>query len=157
MQCCFRRYSGKNKIIILYRIIIITLFQLSGQKYTLTLPCAIDAALFALYFLYRTDLDIAHEFDKAPVASPYAMLAETFDIVEKSSWNIARIHWLPKHGLLKTTDRQPKSSFGTVDESVFCFIKKQQCYTETIICMRPDYTQRERNYSSAELNILVSE
>jgi hypothetical protein len=51
---------------------------------TLTGKCSIVAALFALYFLYRNDLAIAYKFDKAPEASPYAMLAETFDIVEKS-------------------------------------------------------------------------
>jgi hypothetical protein len=116
-----------------------------------------DAALFAVYFLYRTDLAIAHEFDKAPEASPYAMLAETFVIVEKSGWDAARINCMHKYGLLKTTDRQPKSLFGSVDESVLCSIKKQQRYTETITYMRPDYTQQKRNYSWTELNILVSE
>jgi hypothetical protein len=87
-----------------------------------------------LYFLYRTDLAIAYEFDKAREASPHVMLAETFDIVEKLGWDAACINCLPKRGLLKTTDRQPKSLLGSVDEIVFCFVKKQQRYTETIKC-----------------------
>jgi hypothetical protein len=64
-------------------------------------------------------------FDKAPEASPYAMIAETFNAIEKSGWDATGINWLLKYGLLRTTDHRPKGLCGLVDESGFCFVKKQ--------------------------------
>jgi hypothetical protein len=109
--------------------------------------------LFALYFLYRTDIEVADELDHAPKTSPYSTLVKVFQLVEKEGWDTARISWLLNFNLLKPTDRQPKSLFGSVDEQVFCFIKNQQRHSNKITCSRPDCKQRVRNYSTPELRI----
>ncbi len=73
--------------------------------------------------MYRTDINIAGEFDEAPSTSSYSILVRIFRLVEKEGWDAACISWLLHFHLLKTTDRHPKSLFGSVDEQVFCFIK----------------------------------
>ncbi|CAF4084279.1 unnamed protein product, partial [Rotaria sordida] len=49
-----------------------------GQSYSLILTCPVDTALFALYFVYKTDINLADEFDNAPESSPYSTLVKTF-------------------------------------------------------------------------------
>jgi hypothetical protein len=90
----------------------------------------------------------------APATSPYSTLVKVFSIVEKEGWDAARISWLLNFNILKSTDRQPKSLFGSVDNQVFCFIKDAQRYTRKITCSRLDCTERERNYLNTELDIL---
>ena len=104
--------------------------------------------------MHRTDINIAAEFESAPRTSSYSTLAETFRIVETDGWNIARLNWLLHFNLLKPTDRQPISLFGSVDEQVFCFLKDEQRYSYTCTCSRPDCVERERVYTTTELDLL---
>lgn len=122
--------------------------------YSLTNTCSIDSALFCLYFLYKTDDNIAGEFDSASVTSPYATLAKLFYIVEKEGWDAARIFWLLNFDILQVSDRQPKDIFGSLDERVFCFIKNEQRHSNDITCSRTECTERRREYSTTELRIL---
>lgn len=131
----------------------ILFFNFLAQSYSLTMTCPIDTALFALYFIYKTDIDFAGEVDDAPPSSPYSLLMKTFNIVEKEGWDAARIYWLLKLNILKPSDKQPKSLFGSVDEEVFSFIKQQQRHSTTIACARVDCIQRERNFSTTEITI----
>ncbi|CAF3280764.1 unnamed protein product [Rotaria socialis] len=64
----------------------------TGQAYTLYNTCAIDSALFSLYFIYVTDEIISSELKEAAESSPYATLIKTFNIVEKEGWDVARIY-----------------------------------------------------------------
>ncbi len=107
-----------------------------------------------MYFIYRTDINIAVEFDSASEASPYSMLVKTFRLAENKGWDAARINWLLNFHLLKTTDRQHKSLFGSVDEQVFCFLKDYQRHSNTITCTNVHCTEKERNFSSTELRFL---
>ncbi|CAF0970624.1 unnamed protein product [Didymodactylos carnosus] len=125
------------------------LFQ--GQSYPINNTCNADSALFALYVLYRTDLNIAEELINASEKSPYGALYKTFHLVETQGWDAARINWLLTHNRLKTSDRQTKSMFGSLDEDVFCFIKGQQRHSSTIICSRPECKGRKRTVTSTEL------
>ncbi|CAF1135500.1 unnamed protein product [Adineta ricciae] len=123
-----------------------------GRPYTLTLTCPIDTALFALYFMYQVDINMRDETDNTLPSSPYSTLLSTFRIVEKEGWDAARISWLLKFNLLKTSDRT-KSLFGSVDELVFCFLKNSQRHSTTITCTNPDCTKRKRVISSTEIGL----
>ena len=122
--------------------------------YSLRNTCAIDSALFSLYFIYMTDEIISSEFKEAAESSPYATLVKTFNIVEKEGWDAARIYWLLKFEILKKSNQKFNDLFGSVDELVFSFVKKQQRHSNEIICSRPDCTKRERKVTSTELDIL---
>jgi hypothetical protein len=98
-------------------------------------------------------VNVADEMDNAPSTSPYSTLVKTFRIVEEDGWNAARISWLLRFHLLKTSDRT-KCLFGSVDEEVFCFIKERQRHSNIITCTNLDCTDKERNYSSTELRFL---
>ena len=128
------------------------IFCFQGRTYTLTLTCPTDSALFILYFIYRTDIDVADEFDTAPKTSPYSTLTNTFRLAEKEGWDAARISWLLTFNVLKTSERT-KLLFGAVDEQVFCFIKNEQRHSTTITCTNLDCTDKERNYSTTELTL----
>jgi len=60
--------------------------------------------LFALYFVYGTDADVADEFINPRSTSPYTTLVKVFQIVEEEGWDAARISWLLTHHILKTSD-----------------------------------------------------
>jgi hypothetical protein len=107
-----------------------------------------------LYFIYRTDINIAAEFDNAPEKSPYSTLVKTFRLAETKGWDAARISWLLTFHLLKPTDQQPKSLFGSLDEQVFCFLKDYQRHSNTITCTNLHCTDKERNYISTDLRFL---
>ncbi|CAF5028058.1 unnamed protein product, partial [Rotaria sp. Silwood1] len=87
----------------------------------------------------------------APETSSYSTLVKIFHLVEKEGWDAARISWLLNFHLLKPTDQQPKSLFGSADEQVFCFIKDNQRHSNTITCTNLQCTDKERNYSTTEL------
>jgi hypothetical protein len=110
--------------------------------------------LFALYFLYRTDADVADESINPRSTSPYTTLVKVFQIVEEEGWDAARISWLLNYNLLKPIDRQPTNLFGALDEQVFRFMKSKQRYTDTTTCSRPDRINKERKFSSTELDLL---
>ncbi|CAF4565775.1 unnamed protein product, partial [Rotaria socialis] len=124
-----------------------------GRLYSLRLTCPLDAPLLALYFLYKTDNKVASEFDDAPASSPYSTLVKTFQLVEKDGWDTARIYWLLAFNILKQTDCKPKNLFGSLDERVFSFLKRQQQYSTTVTCSRLDCTDKERILSTTELGI----
>ncbi len=109
--------------------------------------------MFALYFIYRTDINIAVEFESAPNSSSYSTLVKIFRIVETEGWDAARIAWLLHFNLLKSTDRQPISLFGSPDAQVFSFVKDEQRFSYTCSCTRPDCIQKERIFTSTELEI----
>lgn len=127
---------------------------LLDHSYSLKNTCAIDSALFAIYFIYMTDEAISSEFKEAPESSPYAILEKTFNIVEKEGWDVARVYWPLKFNILKRNDKKPKDLFGSVDELVFAFVKNQQSYSSETICSRPDCIEKERKVTSTELDIL---
>ncbi|CAF1491231.1 unnamed protein product [Adineta steineri] len=131
-------------------------FMFQDKKYTLFNTCPTDSALFALYFLYKTDLNISEEFKDAPETSPYSTLVKTFEIVEKEGWDAARISWLLTFDLLKTSDRK-KNLFGSVNEQVFCFVKYLQRYSIEIECTRPQCKRKTRIETTTELNIFPSD
>jgi len=114
----------------------------------------VDSALFSLYFIYRTDVQIAAEFDSAPSSSPYSTLVEVFRTVETDGWDAARIRWILYLNILRPTDKQPISLFGSVDERVFSFIKDAQLYSRQTTCERVDCPRRQRNFTSTELDLL---
>jgi hypothetical protein len=91
--------------------------------------------------------------DDAPETSPYSTLVKTFRIAENEGWDAARISWLLKFNLLKTSDRT-KCLFGSVDEQVFCFLKDQQLHSSTITCTNLDCTKKERNLLSTDIRLL---
>ncbi len=124
-----------------------------GRSYTLTLTCPTDSALFALYFIYRTDINISEEMKNAPETSPYSRLVRTFRIVENEGWDAARISWLLTHRILKTSDRE-KSLFDSVDEQVFSFSKCAQRHSRSIEYSRLLCKERKRNYTTTEIDIL---
>lgn len=123
------------------------------MSYSLTLTCPVDTALFALYFLYKIDFDLAGELEEAPQSTPYSILFKTFKLVEEKGWDSARLFWLLKFNILKRSDRQLKSLFGSIHEEVFTFLKYQQQYSSKIICSRPDCKQKERSFSTNEITI----
>ncbi|CAF1408549.1 unnamed protein product [Rotaria magnacalcarata] len=129
----------------------------TGQAYTLYNTCAIDSALFSLYFIYVTDETISSELKEAAESSPYATLTKTFNIVEKEGWDAARIYWLLKCNILKTTGRLTRDLFGSVDELVFSFLKSRQRHSNEIICSRPDCTKKERKCTSTDLDIFSTD
>ena len=113
-----------------------------------------DSALFSLYFIYKTDVAIAAELDYAPSTSAYSTLVQIFGIVDTEGWDAARISWALQFHILRSTDKQPKSLFGSVDERVFRFIKDAQRHSKQITCERADCPRRQRNCTSTELDIL---
>ncbi len=104
--------------------------------------------------MYRTDSEIADEFNCAPETSPYSTLVKTFELVEKKGWDIARLNWLLSFNIVKPTDPQTISLFGSVDEQVFCFIKNLQRHSYETVCSRVDCTEKVINRTTTELNIL---
>ncbi|CAF3804981.1 unnamed protein product [Rotaria sp. Silwood1] len=128
-----------------------------GQLYSLTLTCPIDTALFCLYFVYETDINVAEELKKASESSSYATLIKTFDLVKTEGWDSARIFWLRAFNILKKYDKQPKSLFSSVDETVFKFLRTQQRHITKITCSRSDCAQRERDCSSTEIDMFCSD
>jgi hypothetical protein len=114
----------------------------------------VDSALFSLYFVYKTDIDVASEFDNAPSTSPYSTLAKVFQMVEKEGWDTARLFWSMHFNILKQTDQKPISMFGSLDERVFCFIKNEQRHSNEVTCSRVDCTERQRNFTTTELTLL---
>ncbi|CAF2080423.1 unnamed protein product [Rotaria magnacalcarata] len=129
----------------------------TGQAYTLYNTCAIDSALFSLYFIYVTDEIISSELKEAAESSPYATLIKTFNIVEKEGWDVARIYWLLKCNILKTTGRLMRDLFGSVDELVSSFLKSRQRHSNEIIYSRPDCTKKERKCTSTDLTIFSTD
>jgi hypothetical protein len=110
--------------------------------------------LFALYYIYKTDDNVANNFRTAQKSSPYLKLIDTFALVEKEGWDIARLYWLRRWNILKVPGRQPTSLFGFVDEFVFNFLKIEQRYSIKITCTRYDCPRQQHNNSSTELDIL---
>ncbi|UJR12328.1 hypothetical protein I4U23_016505 [Adineta vaga] len=104
------------------------------------------------YTLTLTYTNMRDEMENALPSSPYSILLSTFRIVEKEGWDAARISWLLKFNLLKTSDRA-KSLFGSVDELVFCFLKNSQRHSTTITCTNPDCTNRKRVISASEIRL----
>ncbi|CAF1401383.1 unnamed protein product [Rotaria magnacalcarata] len=129
----------------------------TGQAYTLYNTCAIDSALFSLYFIYVTDEIISSELKEAADSSPYATLTKTFNIVEKEGWDAARIYWLLKCNILKTAGRLTRDLFGSVDELAFSFLKSRQRHSNEIICLRSDCPKKERKCTSTELDIFSTD
>ena len=124
-----------------------------GHQYSLTDTCNIDAGLFAIFFLYRTDTGFENEVNDGNRVSPYQTLLKTFQLVEEKGWDYARIFWLLKNNRLNVSNRKMKSMFGSVDANVFCFLKSQQRYYTKIVCTRPECKERERTVTTTELNI----
>jgi hypothetical protein len=106
-----------------------------------------------LYFIYKTDLDLADIFDDAPASSEYSTLAEVFGIAETESWDIARLTWLHRNGILEKFARK-KNLFGSLDTQVFQFIKEKQRYSYETECSRLQCKVKNRHSSSTELVIL---
>lgn len=106
-----------------------------------------------MYFIYKTDLDLADIFDNAPASSAYSTLAEVFRIVETEGWDTARLTWLHVNGLLKMFARQ-ENLFGSLDTYVFRFIKEEQRYSYETDCSRLQCKVKNDQSSSTELVIL---
>ena len=115
--------------------------------------CSIDSGLFALYYLYKTDANIAAEFDSATETSVYSTLARTFQISDSDGWDASRIYWLKTLGILQSSNHKVISMFGSLDERVFRFVKSGQRHSSLIQCSRPNCKQRERQFSSIDLRI----
>ena len=126
----------------------------TGHVYSLIHTCAVDSALFALYFIYLIDANVARHIQDTCTSSPYQILLHTFDLVQNEGWDAGRIHWLLKFNVLKQSDQAPKDLFGSVDEYVFNFLKHEQRYTTKITCSRYGCTKKERYCSSTEIDIL---
>jgi hypothetical protein len=106
-----------------------------------------------LYFIYRTDVNIAEEFHSAPETSGYSTLVNVFRTVEKEGWNAARLSWLHTNGILESFARK-ESLFGSIDEQVFRFLKREQLYSQQIVCSRVQCKKRKRNNTTTELHYL---
>ena len=85
-------------------VTIIRMRCFQGQFYSLRYTCALDSALFSLYFVYKTDIHVASEFDNAPSTSSYSTLAKAFQMVETDGWDTARLFWSMHFNILKQTD-----------------------------------------------------
>ena len=108
--------------------------------------------MFALYFIYKIDLDLADAFENAPLTSSYRTLLKVFQIVENEGWDIARLTWLHMNGILDKY-AQNADLFGSVDSQVFRFIKEQQRYSYQTECFRHECKLKNRHSSSTELTI----
>ncbi|CAF1504788.1 unnamed protein product [Adineta ricciae] len=124
--------------------------------YKLTNTCATDSGLFVLYFIYKTDLDLADIFEDAPSTSPYSSLARVFRIVDTEGWDIARLTWLYINGILDKFARK-ENLFGSIDAQVFHFIKEEQRYSYETVCSRPQCKLKNRHSSSTELVIFTGD
>ena len=123
------------------------------RSYTLTNTCPIDSALFALYFIYRTDTNIASVLDSTPLTSPYSTLVKVFRIVETDGSDAARQSWLYAHGILEKF-AQNENLFGSVDKQVFQLLKSERHYSYEIECLRAECKKKKRNHTSTELALL---
>ncbi|CAF4689009.1 unnamed protein product, partial [Rotaria sp. Silwood2] len=120
------------------------------RSYTLTNTCPTDSALFALYFIYKIDINIAGELNDAPETSAYSTLVKTFRTVEKEGWDAARLSWLHEHGILQHV-AEKKSLFGSADKQVFRFLTREQQHSSQIECSRVQCKKRRRNRTNTEL------
>ncbi|CAF2981320.1 unnamed protein product [Rotaria sp. Silwood2] len=127
-----------------------------GRSYTLTNTCPTDSALFALYFIYKIDINIAGELNDAPETSGYSTLVKTFRTVEKEGWDAARLSWLHKHGILQHV-AEKKSLFGSADKQVFRFLTCEQQHSSQIECSRVQCKKRRRNRTNTELCLFTFE
>ena len=85
--------------------------------------------------------------------SPYSTLVKVFRAVETEGWDTARLSWLHAQGILKSF--APKESlFGSIDEQVFQFLKREQHYTYEIVCSRSECRNKKCKYASTELCLL---
>ena len=119
----------------------------------MTNTCPTDSALFALYFIYKTDINIAKELDNAPKTSAYSSLVQAFRIAENDSWDAARLDWLHTHSILDHFARK-KSHFGSIDAQVFRFLKLEQYHSCQIECSRVRCKRRRRSRAKTELCLL---
>ncbi|CAF1462902.1 unnamed protein product [Adineta steineri] len=122
-----------------------------GRSFTLTYTCPTDSALFALYCIYKTDINIAGEFDNAPDTSGYSTLSKVFRTVEQDGWDTARLYWLYTNGILEGYAKK-KSLFGSVDDQVFRFLTCEQRYSQRVICSRVQCKKRDRTRTTSELH-----
>ncbi|CAF2901831.1 unnamed protein product [Rotaria sp. Silwood2] len=127
-----------------------------GRSYTLTNTCPTDSALFALYFIYKIDINIAGELNDAPETSAYSTLVKTFRTVEKEGWDAARLSWLHEHGILQHV-AEKKSLFGSADKQVFRFLTCEQQHSSQIECSRVQCKKRRRNRTNTELCLFTFE
>ncbi|CAF3381190.1 unnamed protein product [Rotaria socialis] len=131
----------------------------TGQQYSIINTCSLDSALFALYFAYRTNIDIQQHIGSDILAK----IESTFALVETEGWGAARIDWLKRHNQLQMV--QPPVSeelisldmYGSLNERVFCFITELQQYSSIIECTRPECKEKVRRVSNTELSIRLGD
>lgn len=128
------------------------ILAIKGQSYSIANTCNVDSGLFVLYYLYRTDVTFTQDILDAPGDSPCVLLRKTFDLVETEGWDIARIFWLLTNNRIKKSGRKIKNIFGSLDENVFRTIKRQQRYSFTKVCSRPECKQKKRTTINTELS-----
>ena len=124
-----------------------------GQTYSISNTCKIDSGLFILFYLYKTDEEVAEAIDVDDPKSPYSILRQTFQYVDTDGWDVARIYWLLTNKILKPSDRNMKNLFGSMDENVFRFVKEKQRYARTVLCTREECRRKKRIIENTELFI----
>lgn len=123
--------------------------------YSIINTCSLDSALFALYFTYRTNINIQQQITSKILDE----MEPTFALVETEGWDAARIDWLKRHDQLQIVQSPglneviTSDNYGSLDERVFCFIKELQRYSSSIKCTRPECEEKVRRVSNTELSI----
>jgi hypothetical protein len=80
------------------------------------------------------------------------MLVKVFRIAEREGWDAARLSWLHTNGILEQFARR-ESLFGSIDDQVFRFLKREQNYYQQAECSRVQCKKRKRNFTTAELHL----
>ena len=81
------------------------------------------------------------------------MLVKVFRIAETEGWDAARLSWLHTNGILEKFARK-ESLFGSIDDQVFRFLKREQHYYQRAECSRVQCKKRKRNFTTSELHLL---
>ena len=103
--------------------------------------------------MFRTEPKIQSIFLNSE-KEPFISLRKTFEFVESSGWDEARLFWLITHDLLTYHQSNEYNLHGSVDENVLRFIKNPvQLYKNKSTCSRQDCAARERTTKNTNLAI----
>jgi hypothetical protein len=124
-----------------------------GRLYSVTNTCSIDATLFPLYVLFRTESNV-RDIVLSSAKEPFLSLRDTFSLIETKGWDETRLHWLTTHKLLPFQKSNNYNIYGAVDANVLNFIKNPiQLYQMKKNCARRNCSGFQRILTHSDVSL----
>ena len=126
-------------------------YSFPGRAYSVTNTCSVDAALFPLYALFRTESNV-RDIVLNSAQEPFLSLRDTFSLVDARGWDEAGLHWLTVHKRLPSQKSNNYNIYGAVDANVLNFIKNPiQLHRTKKNCARRNCSGFERLLTHSDI------